>query len=111
MGVPEKIAHAAIRALDADKRSGFPQKQKLWGGWRYWPAVVQWLDRTCGLPATKARYILKMPKEKQLYRSWQSAAAALLAAAEDERRIGEATDAIERALFLDGFKWSPQNEG
>ena len=49
MGVPEKIAREAIRMLDADRRSGFPQKQKLWGDRRYWPAVKAYLDRTSGL--------------------------------------------------------------
>jgi len=39
LGVPEKIAYAAIHALDRDKGSGFPQKQAVWGKRRYWPAV------------------------------------------------------------------------
>src|ERR1700752_640741 len=46
IGVPEKIARAAIHALDRDdKGSGFPQKQALWGNRRYWPAVRAWFDR------------------------------------------------------------------
>lgn len=50
LNVPEKIAREAIRALDADPRkSGFPQKQKLWGNRRYWPAVKAYLHRTSGL--------------------------------------------------------------
>ena len=49
LGVPEKIARAAIRALDDNTRSGFPKKQKLWGDRRYWPAVRAYLDRTSGL--------------------------------------------------------------
>lgn len=49
MGVPEKIARDAIRALDLDRGSGFPQKKKLWGNRRYWPAVKAYLDRTNGL--------------------------------------------------------------
>jgi hypothetical protein len=49
LGVPEKIARAAIRMLDRDPRSGFPKKQKLWGDRRYWPAVCAYLDRTNGL--------------------------------------------------------------
>jgi hypothetical protein len=49
MGVPEKIARAAIAALDRDRGSGFPQKKKLWGDRRYWPAVKAYLDRTNGL--------------------------------------------------------------
>ena len=50
MGVPEKIAYAAIRVLDQDRASGFPQKKALWGNRRYWPAVKDYLDRTNGLP-------------------------------------------------------------
>jgi hypothetical protein len=50
MGVPEKIARAALRAYDMDRGKGFPQKQKLWGDRRYWPAVKAFLDRTNGLP-------------------------------------------------------------
>jgi hypothetical protein len=50
LGVPENIAYATIRELDRDPNSsGFPQKQKLWGGRRYWPAVRAYLDRTSGL--------------------------------------------------------------
>jgi len=50
MGVPEKIARAALHALDRDKGSGFPQKKALWGNRRYWPAVKAYLDRTNGIP-------------------------------------------------------------
>ena len=46
MGVPEKIARDALRSLDKDRAKGFPQKQKVWGDRRYWPAVKAWLDRT-----------------------------------------------------------------
>lgn len=49
LGVPEKVARAAIRALDLDRSSGFPQKKKLWGDRRYWPAVKAYMDRTSGL--------------------------------------------------------------
>ena len=49
LGVPEKIARDALHALDANRTSGFPQKQKLWGDRRYWPAVQAYLDRTNGL--------------------------------------------------------------
>ena len=49
LGVPEKIARQAIRELDARRDSGFPQKKKLWGDRRYWPAVKAWLDRTNGI--------------------------------------------------------------
>jgi hypothetical protein len=50
MGVPEKIAREAIRELDRQHRNnGFPQKQKLWGDRRYWPAVKAWLDQRNGL--------------------------------------------------------------
>lgn len=49
LGVPERTARAAIRALDADPRSGFPKKSKLWGERRYWPAVTAYLDKANGL--------------------------------------------------------------
>ena len=49
IGVPEKIARQAIRMLDENRASGFPQKQKLWGDRRYWPAVKDYLDHTNGL--------------------------------------------------------------
>jgi hypothetical protein len=45
IGVPEKIARAAIHILKRDRASGFPQKQALWRNRRYWPAVRAWLDR------------------------------------------------------------------
>lgn len=48
MGVPEKIARDALRMLDNHKESGFPQKQALWGGRRYWPDVRAYLDRRYG---------------------------------------------------------------
>jgi hypothetical protein len=35
--------------FDRDLHSGFPKKQALWGGRRYWPAVKAYLDRTNGL--------------------------------------------------------------
>lgn len=49
LGVPEKIGRAAIRMYDLTRGSGFPQKQKLWGDRRYWPAVKAFLDRTGGV--------------------------------------------------------------
>ena len=49
LGVPEKIARATLHVLDKEKHRGFPQKQKLWGDRRYWPAVKAFLDRTGGL--------------------------------------------------------------
>lgn len=49
LGVPEKVARAAIHCLDRDRSSGFPQKKALWGNRRYWPAVKAYLDCTNGL--------------------------------------------------------------
>jgi hypothetical protein len=48
LGVPAKTARAVIQELDA-KATGFPQKQKLWGDRRYWPAVKAYFDRHNGL--------------------------------------------------------------
>jgi len=49
LNVPENIAYAAIHSLDANKVSGFPQKQALFGNRRYWPAVQRWFDKFNGL--------------------------------------------------------------
>ncbi len=48
-GIPEDIARETIRALDANPRSGFPRKIKMWGDRRYWPAVVLFFERSGGL--------------------------------------------------------------
>jgi predicted RNA polymerase sigma factor len=57
MGVPEKIARDAIRALDHNPKSGFPKKDRLWGDRRYWPAVKAYLDRLNGLNMEPQRRI------------------------------------------------------
>jgi len=44
IGVPAKIARAAIRALDENPHSRFPKKSALWGNRRYWPAVEVWFQ-------------------------------------------------------------------
>jgi hypothetical protein len=44
IGVPERIARAAIRALDENPHSRFPKKSALWGNRRYWPAVEAWFQ-------------------------------------------------------------------
>jgi hypothetical protein len=44
IGVPERIARAAIRALDENPHSRFPKKSALWGNRRYWPAVKAWFQ-------------------------------------------------------------------
>ena len=49
IGAPEKIAREAIKMLDRNRASGFPQKQKLWGDRRYWPAVKRYFDKTNGM--------------------------------------------------------------
>jgi len=49
LGLDPSIARPVIKMLDENNKSGFPQKSKLWGGRRYWPAVKAWLDRTNGL--------------------------------------------------------------
>lgn len=53
--VPEKIARRTIKALDEDRRAGFPRKQALWGDRRYWPAVEKWLEMTGGFPQEERR--------------------------------------------------------
>ena len=49
IGVPAKIARAALQVLDANRTSGFPRKQKLWGDRRYWPAVQAYFERNNGM--------------------------------------------------------------
>lgn len=41
-GVPEKIMRQNLRGLDNNPRSGFPKKNKLWGGRRHWPSVQEY---------------------------------------------------------------------
>ncbi|MCK1337299.1 hypothetical protein IVB38_14990 [Bradyrhizobium sp. 38] len=50
LGVPEKVARAALRMLDRDPKSGFPRKQILWGERRYRPAIVAYFDQHYALP-------------------------------------------------------------
>lgn len=50
LGVPEKIARAAIAAMDKNPRSGFPRKLALFGDRRHWPSVEAYLaDHYSGL--------------------------------------------------------------
>lgn len=49
LGVPEKLGRSILAGFDKEKHRGFPQKQKLWGDRRYWPAVRAFLDRMNGL--------------------------------------------------------------
>ena len=51
IGVPDKIARAAIKALDENPYSGFPKKSEVWGNRRYWPAVELWFEQHQGLDA------------------------------------------------------------
>jgi hypothetical protein len=56
LGVPEKVLRPMLHALEA--KYGFPKKQPLFGGRRYWPAVKVWLDKHNGLtmdPSTTTR--------------------------------------------------------
>jgi hypothetical protein len=55
IGVPEKIARAAIQSLDHNPHSGFPKKQRLWGNRRYWPAVVDYFDLYTGRGLARSR--------------------------------------------------------
>lgn len=50
LGLDPKVARPVIRMLDAQSaKTGFPQKQTLWGGRRYKPALKAWLDKSNGL--------------------------------------------------------------
>lgn len=48
LGVSEKVGYTAIHMLDRELSRGFPQKQKVWGGRRYWPAVHAWFNMHYG---------------------------------------------------------------
>ena len=52
-GVPEKIMREALKAFDADRNSGFPQKKKLYGDRRYWPAVQEYWKATNPIPQVR----------------------------------------------------------
>ena len=52
IGVPDKIARAAIKALDENPYSGFPKKSEVWGNRRYWPAVELWFQQHQGLDSS-----------------------------------------------------------
>jgi hypothetical protein len=45
IGIPDKIARAAIKVLDENPYSGFPKKSEVWGNRRYWPAVELWFRK------------------------------------------------------------------
>jgi hypothetical protein len=47
LGVPEKTFRSMVPALES--KFGFPEKEPLFGGRRYWPAVKAWLDKRNGL--------------------------------------------------------------
>jgi hypothetical protein len=46
-GICDKTARRAIKALE--KAGGFPKKDALFGGKRYWPAVDAFMKRRAGL--------------------------------------------------------------
>lgn len=47
IGVPDKFMRNMLPGLES--KYGFPRKQALFGGRRYWPAVKAWLDKHNGL--------------------------------------------------------------
>lgn len=47
IGVPEKVLRPMLPGLES--KYGFPRKQPLFGGRRYWPAVKAWLDKHNGI--------------------------------------------------------------
>lgn len=55
LGVPDKVLRPILETLE--KKHGFPRKQALFGGRRYWPAVKLWLDKHNGL-------IVEDPKQR-----------------------------------------------
>ena len=51
-GVPENLMRRTIAGLDADRRSGFPAKQRLWGNRRHWPSVKAYFAKHSGVTMT-----------------------------------------------------------
>lgn len=49
LGVPPTVARPVIRRLDDLKAPGWPRKQELWGGRRWWPDVVAYFNRQGGI--------------------------------------------------------------
>jgi len=49
IGCPHSTLRDALSMFDRDPRSGFPKKQPLFGGRRYWPAVRDYFDKLNGL--------------------------------------------------------------
>ncbi len=47
LGVPDRTLRPILPSLET--KYGFPPKQPLFGGRRYWPAVKAWLDKHNGL--------------------------------------------------------------
>lgn len=47
LGVPDRVFRGILPNLET--KFGFPPKQPLFGGRRYWPAVKAWLDKHNGL--------------------------------------------------------------
>lgn len=48
LGVSEKVGYTAIHRLEKSGL-GFPEKQRVWGKKRYWPAVKDFFDAQYGL--------------------------------------------------------------
>jgi hypothetical protein len=46
LGVPERQARQALRMMDRQPGYGFPKKDPIWGGRRYWPAVKAYFEKT-----------------------------------------------------------------
>lgn len=59
LGVPDKVLRPILPELET--KHGFPRKQALFGGRRYWPAVKLWLDKHNGL-------IVDAPKQRSEHR-------------------------------------------
>jgi hypothetical protein len=48
LGVSEKTGYGAIHRFEKSGL-GFPEKQRVWGNKRYWPAVRAWFDNQYGI--------------------------------------------------------------
>lgn len=50
-----RLSQSGGADMGLESKYGFPRKQPLFAGRRYWPAVKAWLDKRNGLPTDMAR--------------------------------------------------------
>ena len=64
-GVPKDRMQRILDTMDADRLSGFPQKNKFYGNRRYWPAVLKYWELMNQLPSTLAPVRVEYTRENR----------------------------------------------